>query len=389
MLRQLFAVAQKVAPRAQRILFARLDIGALKLFYLILKAVAEPGLFYLVHGQRGHFLFYRGESVILGPVRRQRAVQMPEAVQIRHVAALIHKLPPVVLPVDIHQHRGQLLELRRRNRRAADAAAALSVKRYAPLYNKLSVGVDLVLLQPRGGAVRVKNGSDSSLFSAAPDKVAADALSEDCPDRVDYDRFARARFTRKHVESGGEAYIRFFYYSYILNVQFIKHTASSLPGRPGKKSKQNFYLMVEAVRRFVVAHGNERRVVARDGSNQPVYLHAVQRGAAGRRKSGGRFYDDDILRQSVGDKALPEHGLEPRAEIIPFGRRGRFIAVVPVRPKLLCKAHILYVSRQRSLRALYSPLGQRFHKLCLRFNVLLRDNFKNDALSASLHAAAS
>ncbi len=155
------------------------------------------------------------------------------------MTALIHELPPIVLPMNIHKHGGKLLHLRRRYRRAADAAAALTVGADAPLQNKLAViSIYLIVGKPRLRSSSIKHRRNDAFFCPAAHKLPAYSLTEDSADRVYDDGFARAGFAGEHIKSRREADVSLFNYSYILNVKFIKHTA--LPhvpsGNPGVKT---------------------------------------------------------------------------------------------------------------------------------------------------------
>ncbi len=78
----------------------------------------------------------------------ERVLKLAEAVQILPVPPLIHELPPVVLAVHVDKEAPQLAQLRRRDRRAADAAAALAVRLNATLEDQLLLAVDLVVREP-------------------------------------------------------------------------------------------------------------------------------------------------------------------------------------------------------------------------------------------------
>ena len=145
------------------------------------------------------------------------------------MAALIHELPPVVLPVYVHEHGGKLLHLRGCHRRAAYAAAALAVGADAPLQNKLiAVRVYLVVGKPLLSPSEIKHRRDDALFRAPAHKLTADPLAEDSTYRVDDDGFARARLAGEHVQPRCKADVSLFNHGYILNVKLIKHTALPL-----------------------------------------------------------------------------------------------------------------------------------------------------------------
>ena len=120
------------------------------------------------------------------------------------MAALIHELASVVLPVDIHKQRRQLLELRRCDGRTADTAAAFPVCCYAALDDKLIISFYFIVGQPLLAAAHIKRGGDKPLIRTAADKLTAHAAAKNSAYRVNDNGFTCTGLTCQHIEASAE-----------------------------------------------------------------------------------------------------------------------------------------------------------------------------------------
>ena len=120
------------------------------------------------------------------------------------MAALIHKLTSVVLPVDIHKQRRKILKLCRRDGRAANTATAFPVSCYAALDDKLIISFYFIVGQPLLTAAHIKRGGDKPLIRTAADKLTAHAVAKDRAYRVYDNGFTCAGLTGQHIEASAE-----------------------------------------------------------------------------------------------------------------------------------------------------------------------------------------
>ena len=236
---ELFGVAQQIPPGNQAVLLPCLQLRPLQLRDLIAQALAEPRLLHLVHAELIQLLAQSSILPIFCLIGVYFLLQLAEAVQIAHVPPLVHQLPAVILSVNVHKQRSQLLHLRRRNRRAADTAAALAVGVDPTLQDQLLIGVDLIIPQPGFRIGAVKDRRHQRLFRPTTHKLPADSLTENRTDSVDHDGFTRAGLAGENVQPALKADIRPFDHRDILNMQFVEHTSASLSVKSASRKRSH------------------------------------------------------------------------------------------------------------------------------------------------------
>ena len=155
-------------------------------------------------------------------VRGQIRLKVAEAVKISQMPPLVHQLTAVVLPMDIHQHGSQFLQLDSADRYSADAARAFPVREDAALNNKLIIRLDLVVTQIALGLFgHVKACCHDGAFRTASYQLAADTISENSANRINHDGFSGACLARQNIQPRCEADVRALDHSNIFNVKFV------------------------------------------------------------------------------------------------------------------------------------------------------------------------
>ena len=136
---------------------------------------------------------------------------------------LLHQLLTVVLAVDIDQIRADCLEYRRRHWPHIDAAHASALRRQLALNADSTVltGVQTQLLelffQLRGDLF--KHRADKAFLFAVSDQLTARALSHNCANGIDDNRFARAGLTGQDGKARLKDNIRLLNDSDIFNMK--------------------------------------------------------------------------------------------------------------------------------------------------------------------------
>ena len=92
-------------------------------------------------------------------------------------------------------------------------------------------------------------------------------------------------------------------------MQFIKHGVLLLGKRPLHTCllQQLFDLVIKRLRRLVVAHEHKCGIIARNSADEPVYLHAVERGARPGCKPRKGLHHEDVLRNVIREHTLFEY----------------------------------------------------------------------------------
>ena len=128
MLRQLFAVAEKITPLREFRFLAGADLRLGELSDPVAQALFQTLFFHLVHGEPFALANESAVGIIRLAIGRKCLIALAEGIQIVEMPPLVEKLTAVVLPVDIEQKRPQLTQLRRRDRHAVHTAGALAVR---------------------------------------------------------------------------------------------------------------------------------------------------------------------------------------------------------------------------------------------------------------------
>ena len=155
-------------------------------------------------------------------VRRQIRLKVAETVKIGQMSPFVHQLTTVVLPMDIHQHGSQFLQLDSADRDSANAAGAFPVREDAALNDKLIIRFNLVVTQIASGLFgHVKACRHNGAFRTASYQLAADTISENSANRINHDGFSGACLARQNIQPRCEADVRALDHSNIFNVKFV------------------------------------------------------------------------------------------------------------------------------------------------------------------------
>ena len=125
--------------------------------------------------------------------------------------------------MDIQQKRAQILQLRRGDGRAADAAPALAVRQKTALQDQFAVALQFVFAQPAVGAVRLKDGGDHAFLRAGADQLPTGSAADGRAQRVDDDGLARAGLAGEDVQPRTQSEVRLFDHGYIFDMQLCQH----------------------------------------------------------------------------------------------------------------------------------------------------------------------
>ena len=106
----------------------------------------------------------------------------------------VHKLPAVILTVDIQKKRAKLPKLRNRHGISAYAAVIFTVCGDLAAYDYLVLRLKIIILEPFCGGVGFKNRRYNAVFRSGTHKLAACASAEHSTERVDNDRLTGTGF---------------------------------------------------------------------------------------------------------------------------------------------------------------------------------------------------
>ena len=209
------------------------------------------------------------------------------------MAGRVQQLLAVMLAVDVQQLPPQLPQLGHRHQLSVDAAHVPPVSLELPLEEQLLLpGGEAVLLQPGQGGHLGEHRRHQGGLGPGADELPAGALPQHRADGVDDDGFARPRLAGEHVEARLEPNVRRLDEGDIFNVKQGKQSCTP----PLSRSLQKLVdLLVEALRRVVVPHDEDARVVSGQAAHHAWDLHAVQGGAGRRGQSGHGPHHHDVL----------------------------------------------------------------------------------------------
>ena len=386
---ELLGVLHQLAPRLQLLLLAGAQMRLRQLVDLILQRLHAPQLLALVHGEPVDLAPQRPHGLIALGIGRALGLVLGKAVENGQMLRLVKQRSAVVLAVDVDELHAELLQHADRHGRAVHAAEILAVGGQLAPDVRLGVVGHTVLGEPRQLRHAVKNRADGRPARSGSDHVAIGAFAQNGRNRVDDDRFACAGLAGHDVEAVLEDDLGLFDDGDVFNMQQPKHNAP--PSGNGRSGSVEHFVDLRAEFRSggVVAHDDQRRIVAGERADHVGHMQRVDVRAGRRTQAGHGLDDDQVLRKvDIRDAFAEDHAEAAVKAVDVVGlRRGIVIAAQTV--ECFDDAQLLDVARNGRLRAAEAAGVQLVEQLLLRFNVFFCDQLQNFRLTVRFHEETS